>query len=425
MKRQKLLYDVTKVKIQPTPDQEDVLWQLSNQCRLLYNFALAERNLNYQENQTRSEKQYISYVQQANALPELKKKYPNYKWVYSKVLQTTLKTLDNNFRSFFGLRKNGDTDAQPPGFKSKRRFCTLQYNQSGFKIANSQITFSHFYNDVALTFDLSVDRQFANVKQVDIFYDDLKKKSFYLAITHEIQPTRPYVDNNQYQAWDLGVTKHVGVNSAGKFIEVTNARPDKYWNQKIDAVTSQRDHCRKPDKKIQQHPSRGWLRLNAAKRKMERKRSNQIKDFQHKLANKLIANTKATTLIVGDLSVKRMPNSKQATRGLNRATQNTGYLARFIGFLTYKADRVGKKIIKIDERYTTKTCCGCGTMHDMPLSKRVMQCECGIVIDRDRNSAINIMVRFLSQNALWTGYRQFAGNLRQTGLELTRVPVHS
>ena len=197
MKRQKLLYDVTKVKIQPTPDQEDVLWQLSNQCRLLYNFALAERNLNYHENQTRSEKQYISYVQQANALPELKKKYPNYKWVYSKVLQTTLKTLDNNFRSFFGLRKNGDTDAQPPGFKSKRRFCTLQYNQSGFKIANSQITFSHFYNDVALTFDLSVDRQFANVKQVDIFYDDLKKKSFYLAITHEIQPTRPYLDNNQ------------------------------------------------------------------------------------------------------------------------------------------------------------------------------------------------------------------------------------
>jgi putative transposase len=424
MKRKRLLYDVAKVKIQPTPGQEAVLWQLSNQCRLLYNFALAERNLNNQENQTRSENQYVSYVQQANALPDLKKRFPNYRWVYSKVLQTTLKRLDNDFKSFFALRKNSDLDAQPPGFRGKRWFCTLQYNQSGFKIANGQITFSHFCNDVALTFDLPINRSFVNVKQVDIFHDDLKN-TFYLAITHEIQPTRPYVDNQQYQAWDLGITKHVGVNSAGKFIEVTNARPDKYWNTKIDAVTSKRDHRRKPDKKTKQAPSRGWRRLNTVKRKMERKRSNQIKDFQHKLANKLIQNTKANTILVGDLSVKQMPRSNQAHRGLNRATQNTGYLGRFIGFLTYKAERVGKKTIKIDEQYTTKTCCGCGAIHEMPLSKRVMACECGVVIDRDRNSAVNIMVRFLSQNALWTGYRQFAGNLRKTGLGLSNIPVHS
>jgi len=275
-----------------------------------------------------------------------------------------------------------------------------------------------------LTFDRQVERSFVNVKQVDIFYDDLKK-TFYLAITHEIQPTQSYVDNQQYQAWDLGITKHVGVNSAGKFIEVANVRPDKYWNMKVDAVMSKRDHRKKPGKETRQPPSRGWLRLNAVERKMERKRSNQIKDFQHKLANKLVQNTKSNTIVVGDLSVKQMPQSKQATRGLNRATQNTGYLGRFIGFLTYKAERVGKKTIKIDERYTTKTCCGCGAIHEMPLSKRVMECECGVVIDRDRNSAVNIMVRFLSQNALWTGYRQFAGNLRKTGLGLSEVPVHS
>ena len=52
----------------------------------------------------------------------------------------------------------------------------------------------------------------------------------------------------------------------------------------------------------------------------------------------------------------------------------------------------------------------------MPLEKRTMKCDCGNVIDRDRNSAINIMKRFLSQNALWTSYQAFADNLRQTGL---------
>ncbi|WP_394339220.1 MULTISPECIES: helix-turn-helix domain-containing protein [unclassified Methanoculleus] len=34
----------TKIKIPVTPVQADVLWHLSEKCRLLYNFALAERN---------------------------------------------------------------------------------------------------------------------------------------------------------------------------------------------------------------------------------------------------------------------------------------------------------------------------------------------------------------------------------------------
>jgi putative transposase len=34
-----------------------------------------------------------------------------------------------------------------------------------------------------------------------------------------------YRDNGLYQAFDLGVTRHVGVNSHGKFIEFTVARP--------------------------------------------------------------------------------------------------------------------------------------------------------------------------------------------------------
>ena len=92
----------TKIKISVDPDQADVLWHLSEKCRLLYNVALAERTRNYRENKDLPEKEYIGYVQQANDLPELKK-YPEYTWVYSKVLQTTLKSLDDNFKSFFAL----------------------------------------------------------------------------------------------------------------------------------------------------------------------------------------------------------------------------------------------------------------------------------------------------------------------------------
>ena len=44
------MYITTKIKVQVTPEQEDILLHLSERCRLLYNFALAERKANYQEN---------------------------------------------------------------------------------------------------------------------------------------------------------------------------------------------------------------------------------------------------------------------------------------------------------------------------------------------------------------------------------------
>ncbi|MBY9005258.1 MAG: hypothetical protein KGD63_00705, partial [Candidatus Lokiarchaeota archaeon] len=51
---------------------------------------------------------YITYSSQSRALPILKEKYPEYRWVYSKVLQTTLKKLDANYQSFFSLWKKRD-----------------------------------------------------------------------------------------------------------------------------------------------------------------------------------------------------------------------------------------------------------------------------------------------------------------------------
>ncbi|MGB9929754.1 MAG: RNA-guided endonuclease InsQ/TnpB family protein [Methanosarcina sp.] len=133
----------------------------------------------------------------------------------------------------------------------------------------------------------------------------------------------------------------------------------------------------------------------------------------------MVNNTKANTIIVGDLKIKNMAQSKKLRgkkkKDMNRSTQNQGYLSRFIEFLAYKAELIGKKVIKIDESYTSKTCCVCGKLHDMPLWKRNMECDCGNSIDRDRNSAINIMGNFLLQNAMWTGLKLFVSNLRQTG----------
>src|SRR3989344_3115712 len=104
-----------QIKIMASPAQEIVLEALSEKCRLIYNFALKERKEAFEQNI-----KGINYVKQQNDLPQLKNKFPEYTWVYSKVLQYTLKTLDADFKSFFALNKKGDKNARPPKYKGKK-----------------------------------------------------------------------------------------------------------------------------------------------------------------------------------------------------------------------------------------------------------------------------------------------------------------
>lgn len=396
-----------KIRIFPTPQQEEVLWKLSERCRLLYNFALAERRKSWEETG-----KSVTYTKQQNDLVDIKKKYPAYRWVYSKVLQMIPRKLDADYKSFFALRKNGDIDAKLPGFKGKKHFTTMTYNQSGFKVEKGRVALVHFCNKIPLEFRIPEKFEFDRVYQVTVFKNE---DDFYISITYE-KTEKPYFDNRLYQAIDLGITRTVtAVNMHGKFLEAKNPRPDKYWQPKIQEVQSKRDHCKKN--------SRRWNRYNTKLRKMRRKESRQNKDFQHKLSRKLIENTRANTIVIGDLSVKQMAMSKKGDRkkdkGLHRAVQNNGYLSRFARFLTYKAQLAGKRVIEISEKDTTKTCCVCRKKHDMKLWDRVMKCDCGNVIDRDRNSAVNIMVRFLSQNASVDRLLSFKESiLRQTGLAI-------
>lgn len=395
-----------KIRVFPTPEQEEVLWKLSEKCRLIYNFALAERLEAWRKGKR------VSYNEQQNALPKIKEKHPDYGWVYSKVLQMVLKQLDADYKSFFALWKKGDKNARPPRSKGKKHFTTMVYNQSGFKVEKGKVKLSHFHNDVPLEFKIPEKFSFEKVYQATIFKDG---NEFYISIVYE-KPENPYFDNGLYQAIDLGVTHIVTtVNSKGKFLQVKNPRSDKYWQPKIKEVQSKRDHCKKG--------SRRWKWYHKKLRKMQRKCSNQIKDLQHKLSKKLVENIRANTIIIGNLNVKQMAQSnsvpKNIRRGLNRAIQNNGYLSRFAGFLTYKAQLVGKRVIRISEEDTTKTCCVCGKKHDMKVWDRVIKCDCGNEMDRDKNSAVNLMVRFLSQNALVNGLPSFKeGILRQTGIPI-------
>src|SRR5215831_2784649 len=83
---------------------------------------------------------------------------------------------------------------------------------------------------------------------------------------------------------------------------------------------------------------------------------------------------------------------------LNRSVFNDWGLYSFVQMLQDTCHLAGKVLIQIDERDTSKTCSSCGHKQDMPLYKRTYRCEhCGLVMDRDENSAVNIRERFLAR----------------------------
>jgi len=396
------------IKIHPTQEQINVLWTISDFCRKIYNLAHEERDYCYQ-----NKLKMPSCYDQQKSVTQYKKDHPEFKAVHSKIYQSIIGDLDNNYRSFYSLWKK-DKTARPPGYKSYKYFTTIPYNQTGFKFKSGLLKLSHKVNNIPLEFEAPKEFELLDVKTLHIFNDKPYKAqgNWYIAITYALHDIKEYVDNGMYQAIDLGVTKLVtAVNSDGKFFEVKTPRNDKYWNPKINTAKSRRDHCK--GSKKGQKKSKKYLCIDNAIKTMSRKLSNQNKDFAHKLSNKMVNNTKANTIIIGDLKIKQLPKNKKKTKqqkGLNRSTQGIG-ISRFVGFLTYKAELIGKKIIKIDEKYTTKECHICGKRHNMTLGNRIMKCDCGNVIDRDRNSAINIMKRYLSQNCLMDRLLEFSNNV--------------
>lgn len=60
--------------------------------------------------------------------------------------------------------------------------------------------------------------------------------------------------------------------------------------------------------------------------------------------------------------------------------------------MSYKCEDTGKTLHKVDKYYaSSKICSNCGEKKKtLPLSQRVYSCECGNVINRDHNAAINI-----------------------------------
>lgn len=108
------------------------------------------------------------------------------------------------------------------------------------------------------------------------------------------------------------------------------------------------------------------------------------KDALHKLTTDLVLNN--TIICIEDLNVSGMLKNRLLSRAIS--DQSFGEFRRQ---LTYKADWYGSTLVIYPRfRPSSKMCCRCQRIHEMPLSKRMMNCPCGNKMDRDLNAAINM-----------------------------------
>jgi len=130
--------------------------------------------------------------------------------------------------------------------------------------------------------------------------------------------------------------------------------------------------------------SNGWHKQRIVLAKIHEKIANSRKDFLHKLTTKLVS--EYDVICVEDLNVAGILKNRKLSKAV--ADVGIGELNRQIN---YKAEWYGKTVVKISRWYpSTKTCSACGKIREMKLSQRTYACECGLVIDRDLNAAINI-----------------------------------
>jgi putative transposase len=120
--------------------------------------------------------------------------------------------------------------------------------------------------------------------------------------------------------------------------------------------------------------------------KLHRQIKHQRRNTLHQVTTRL-AKTKSV-LVVEDLYVAGMLKNHH----LAQAIGDVGF-AEFKRQLLYKASWYGSRVLLADRwEPSSKRCSGCGWAdEDLTLSDRTFQCEqCGLVLDRDLNAAINL-----------------------------------
>lgn len=139
---------------------------------------------------------------------------------------------------------------------------------------------------------------------------------------------------------------------------------------------------------------KGSSKYKRVKKKFNKKNTyvaNYRKDLIHKATTEIVRNN--SIIAIEDLNVKGMLKN----HSLASAISDCGF-GTIRSFLEYKCDKYGSLLLKVGRFFpSSKKCSECGHVKEnLSLSEREYVCEhCGVVLDRDKNAAVNILAEGL------------------------------
>ena len=361
-----------KYRIYPTGEQAVLFAKTFGCCRKVYNLMLADKMESYQ-----ATGKFVAVTP-----AKYKKEYSYLKEVDSLALANAQINLQSAFRSRFTKkrkRKNGF-----PKFKSakKSRKSYTTNNQKGtITLMDSRYIKLPKVGKVKAKIHRQPEMDW-QLKSATVSQNSDGK--YYVSVLFELE--------SQPSAYVADKTNAIGLDYASDGLYVDDngnkGTNHKYYRESHRKLAkAQRRLSRMQGSKKKEEKSANYLKQLKKVNRIHRHIANQRLDNLHKLSTE-IAN-QYDVVCVESLNMKNMSNKKF---GNGKATMDNGY-GMFLKMLEYKfADRK-KYFVKVDKWFpSSQICNGCGKVHSemKNLNNRIMKCDCGLIIGRDQNAAINI-----------------------------------
>jgi len=360
-----------KIRLFPTSDQEQKLWQSVGTARFAWNWGIEKQQRLYKD-----ENKTLSGYELRKLFNDQMRKNPEYGWLNEvawKVVVTVLDDLDGAYTRFFKKQ------AQYPKFKSRRTAKaafgvpndTIKFYEDGVQVP--KIGHVRFKSEFPLPF----------LQGMKIYNPRFSNRSGKWIMSFSSEVPFAKADLTEHSVGiDLGVKTLAVVSCAGKFYKARNINKSHKTKRKI----KQLEHLQRAFSRKQKDSKNREKALNKV-RKYYAKLSNIRLDHTHKTTTKII-NLRPKRIVIENLNVQGMMKN----RHLSRAIQEQMFY-EFRRQLEYKARAHGIELKVVDRFYPSSKTCSCcdNVLKELKLSDRVYVCPvCGLVMDRDENAARNL-----------------------------------
>ena len=361
-----------KYRLYPTSEQKIMFAKTFGCCRKVYNLMLSEKIESY--------KTTGKFVAVTPA--KYKKDFPYLKEVDSLALANVQLNLQSAFRNHFDRNRRKKTGF--PKFKSakhsRKSYTTNNQNGTVAIIDNRYIRLPKIGKVKAVIHRVPGTDWKLRSATVSCSSDD----RYYVSVLFEY--------GNSASAYVADENNAIGMDYASDGLYVddkgnigTNHKFYRESHKKL--AKEQRKLSRKKGSRKGEDKSHNYLKQQRKVNRIHTHIANQRKDNLHKISAE-IAN-QYDIVCVENLNMRNMSNRGF---GNGKATLDNGY-GMFLDMLEYKLANRGKYLVKVDKWYPSSQICHCcGKRHPemKDLRIRTMRCECGYVMDRDRNAAMNI-----------------------------------